>query len=164
MNNIIIRILSEVMARPPNPIGKDRPRTICLDGDVAEIAQRLASNNLLSREISQFLRNKYGHSSELEKQEARLHEIVNERKQLQELEEEMITKIDELKQSELNKAIEEKAKAQEVALKDIEFLEGKISSIEARLKYGIADEERRKEAIKDLDRHQKALDKLRDLF
>lgn len=152
------------MARTPNPIGKDRPRTICLDGDVSEIAQRLADNNLLSREISQFLRNKYGYASEIEKEEARLHEVINARKNLQEEEEAIISKLDEMKQREFDKALQERAKAQETALKDIQFLEGKISSIEARLKYGIADEERRKQAIKDLDRHQKALTKLEELF
>lgn len=152
------------MARPSNPTGKDRPRTICLDGDVSEIAQRLADHNLLSREISQFLRTKYGYASEIEKEEARLHEIINARKNLQQEEEAIISKLDEMKQREFEKALNERAKAQETALKDIQFLEGKISSIEARLKFGIADESRRNEAIKDLDRHQKALEKLRESF
>ena len=44
------------MGRKPDPRGKDRPRTIVLSGDVAEIAQNLAEKNHLSATLSELLR------------------------------------------------------------------------------------------------------------
>ena len=43
------------MGRKADPRGKDRPRTIVLSGDVAEIAEKLAENNQLSATLSELL-------------------------------------------------------------------------------------------------------------
>lgn len=85
------------MGRPKNPRGKDRTRTISLDGDVAEIAQDLADKSQLSKVLSQLLRTSYGISDDISRLEAALNTTIAERKALQEREEEIIQEITEQK-------------------------------------------------------------------
>jgi len=85
------------MGRKPNPRGKDRTRTISLDGDVAEIAQDLADKSQLSKVLSQLLRHSYGISDDITRLERALNTTITERKQLQEREEELIAEITEQK-------------------------------------------------------------------
>ena len=81
------------MGRKPNPRGKDRTRTISLDGDVAEIAQQLAGKSQLSKVLSQLLRQAYNISGEVAILKDKLAAIVGERKRLQRREEELIEDI-----------------------------------------------------------------------
>ena len=81
------------MGRKSNPKGKDRTRTISLDGDVAEIAQNLADKSQLSKVLSQFLRQSYGISDDISRLEQALSSTIDERKQLQLKEEELIEEI-----------------------------------------------------------------------
>lgn len=83
------------MGRKPNPKGKDRTRTISLDGDVSDVAQELADKSQLSKVLSQLLRNAYNISDEVAIMKDKLASLVEERKGLQRLEEEMIEAIDE---------------------------------------------------------------------
>lgn len=152
------------MPRPSNPNGKDKPRTICLDGDVSEIAQRLADNNMLSREITEFLRNKYGHPTQLDKLKAQLSDMVNARKNLQAQEEELIQAIDEEEALARQKAIHDLENERAVARKNIKEVESNINLIETRLKYGIADDVQRELAKKDLIRYQNALVQLKGVL
>ena len=85
------------MGRKPNPRGKERPRTICLDGDVAEIAQDLADKSQLSAVLSQLLRHSYGISDDISRLERALNATIDERKQLQQREEELIAEIEQQK-------------------------------------------------------------------
>lgn len=82
------------MGRKPNPRGKDRTRTISLDGDVAEIAQKLADKSQLSAVLSQLLRQNYGISDELSQLKQVLSATIDERKNLQEKELQMIEQIE----------------------------------------------------------------------
>ena len=68
------------MVRPPKPGGRDRTRSISLDGDVSEIAENLARKNQLSRTLSELLRKAYGFPSEAEKAKASLFEATSRRK------------------------------------------------------------------------------------
>ena len=86
------------MGRKPNPKGKDRTRTISLDGDVAEIAQELANKSQLSRVLSQLLRQSYGISDQLSRLEHALSSTIDERKNLQQKELEIIAEIDAAKE------------------------------------------------------------------
>jgi len=81
------------MGRKADPRGKDRPRTIVLSGDVAEIAQDLADKSQLSKVLSQLLRQAYNISDEVAIMKDKLAALVEERKGLQRLEEEMIEEI-----------------------------------------------------------------------
>lgn len=81
------------MGRKPNPRGKDRTRTISLDGDVADIAQKLADRGQLSATLSSLLRQSYGIDTEIERLEHALNEAIDQRKQLQAQEEELIAKL-----------------------------------------------------------------------
>lgn len=82
------------MGRKPDPKGRDRTRTISLAGDVAEIAQNLADKGQLSRVLSDLLRQSYGISSHISQLEHALSEAINERKNLQEKELQLIEQID----------------------------------------------------------------------
>lgn len=81
------------MGRKPNPRGKDRTRTISLDGDVADIAQELADKSQLSKVLSQLLRNAYNISDEVSKMKQQLETMTVERKRLQDAERELIDAI-----------------------------------------------------------------------
>ena len=83
------------MGRKPDPRGKDRPRSIVLSGDVAEIAQKLADEGRLSATISALLRAEYGMDSALEALEAELVRATDERKALQDEEDRLIAAINQ---------------------------------------------------------------------
>jgi len=91
------------MGRKPNPRGKDRTRTISLDGDVAEIAQNLADKSQLSKVLSQLLRTSYGISDDISRLEATLNAAISERKALQQREEDLIKEITEQKERLVNR-------------------------------------------------------------
>lgn len=86
------------MGRKADPRGKDRPRTIVLAGDVAEIAQKLADNGTLSRTLSELLRHNYGFGDEIEEKKRELNAILDERARLLEKAEETSAAIDILEQ------------------------------------------------------------------
>ena len=87
------------MGRKPNPKGKDRTRTISLDGDVAELAQRLADKSQLSSVLSQLLRQSYGITDELAQLEHALSTTIDERKNLQQKEAALIEEIEAARDS-----------------------------------------------------------------
>ena len=87
------------MGRKPNPKGKDRTRTISLDGDVAELAQKLADKSQLSSVLSQLLRQNYGISDELSQLEQALSVTIDERKNLQQKELQLIEEIEAARDS-----------------------------------------------------------------
>ena len=80
-------------------MSKDKTRSIALDGDVAEIAQDLANKGLLSKTISQLLREKYGYVSEIEKAEALLFSLTSQRKAAQVEEEAALEHLEQLKKA-----------------------------------------------------------------
>lgn len=82
------------MGRKADPRGKDRPRTIVLSGDVAEIAQDLADKSQLSAVLSQLLRQSYGISDDISRLEQLLTTTTDARKEMQEREEQIIAELD----------------------------------------------------------------------
>ena len=82
------------MGRKADPRGKDRPRTIVLSGDVAEIAQDLADKSQLSAVLSQLLRQSYGISDDISRLEQLLTSTTDARKEMQEREEQIIAELD----------------------------------------------------------------------
>ena len=81
------------MGRKPNPRGKDRTRTIQLDGDVADIADQLAEKKALSATLSGLLRQNYGISDDITRLEQALSTTIDERKNLQQRELDLIDEI-----------------------------------------------------------------------
>ena len=77
-------------------MSKDATRSIRLDGDVAEIAQKLANDKMLSHTLSKLLRQHYGLNTEIDAIKAQLDRTVNERMLLMEEEKLLADKIDEL--------------------------------------------------------------------
>ena len=61
---------------------KERTRSVSLDLDVSEIAQKLADRGALSATISELLRQAYGFGDELEEKKRELHNVLDQIKQL----------------------------------------------------------------------------------
>ena len=80
------------MARRP----KERLRTIQLDLDVSEIAQRLADNKQLSSTLSELLRVNYGFGDKLEEKKRELHTLIDHKRSLIEQEERLIDEINQM--------------------------------------------------------------------
>lgn len=57
---------------------KERTRSVSLDLDVSEIAQKLADRGELSSSISELLRQAYGFGDELEEKKRELHVILDQ--------------------------------------------------------------------------------------
>ena len=79
-------------------MSKDATRSIRLDGDVAQIAQKLADDKMLSHTLSKLLRQHYGLNTEIDSIKAQLDRTVNERMVLQQEEKLLADKIDKLEQ------------------------------------------------------------------
>jgi predicted nucleic acid-binding Zn-ribbon protein len=78
------------MARRP----KERLRTIQLDLDVSEIAQKLADKKELSSTLSELLRANYGFGDKLEEKKRELHAILDHIADMHHKRDEMIADID----------------------------------------------------------------------
>lgn len=92
------------MGRKPDPRGKDRPRTIVLSGDVAEIAEKLAQNNQLSSTLSELLRHNYGFGDAIEEKKRELQATTDEIKLLQERSEHIIANIDAMEREAIERS------------------------------------------------------------
>ena len=75
-------------------MSKDKTRSIRLDGDVADKAQELADDNMLSATLSTLLRNHFGMTTEIQAAKNRLNELVNQRMMLREEETQLADWID----------------------------------------------------------------------
>ena len=80
------------MARRP----KERLRTIQLDADVAEIAQRLADKKELSSTLSELLRVNYGFGDKLEEKKRELHVLLDHKQELIEQENKLYDEIESM--------------------------------------------------------------------
>lgn len=86
------------MGRKPDPRGKDRPRTIVLAGDVAEIADNLAQKNELSATLSELLRHNFGFGDKIEEKKRELEATHEHRLLLQRKEEDLAAAIDSMEE------------------------------------------------------------------
>ena len=100
-------------------MSKDKTRSIRLDGDVADIAQKLADDSQLSATISKLLRQHYGRHTEIDSIKQQLDRTVNERMLLQEEEKLLADKLDELEDVKMQRMIT-----------DLPHLERKIRDME----------------------------------
>jgi len=73
---------------------KERLRTIQLDADVAEIAQKLADKKQLSSTLSELLRSNYGYGDALEEKKRELTAILDHIQDMHHKRDEMIKDID----------------------------------------------------------------------
>lgn len=84
------------MGRKADPRGKDRPRTVVLSGDVAEIAQKLADKGELSSTLSELLRYNYGFGDAIEEKKRELSNLWADKMAINDREEAVIAEIDAL--------------------------------------------------------------------
>jgi len=75
---------------------KERLRTIQLDLDVSEIAQRLADNKKLSATLSELLRVNYGFGDKLEEKKRELHTLLDHKQSLIEQENKLFAEIERM--------------------------------------------------------------------
>ena len=108
------------MARRP----KERLRTIQLDADVAEIAQRLADKKELSSTLSELLRVNYGFGDKLEEKKRELHVLLDHKQELIEQENKLYDEIE---------AMEKAFVDRETNVKPV--LEEKLKKLDARIKH-----------------------------
>lgn len=131
---------------------KERTRSISLDIDVSEIAQKLADRGELSSTLSELLRQAYGFGDKIEEKKRALHQLLDEKKRLSDLEIELIAEIDTLE----TKTIEKRATMLPQLTERLKILEDRRIRVQ-------------KEANMHVDRHivqQKlnALDKIDQLI
>jgi len=129
------------MARPSNPRGKDKPRSIVLDGDVADIAQGLAEQNKLSATLSELLRTNYGFGDAIEEKKRQQHAILDEIQRLRDAERAIEAEID---------AMEHELIQKQTTVRPI--LQKRLDVMTARLNQAQLDEKR---AIDNQTRLQK---------
>jgi len=103
---------------------KERLRTIQLDLDVSEIAQRLADNKKLSATLSELLRVNYGFGDKLEEKKRELHTLLDHKQALIEQENKLYNEIESMEKSFLDR---------ETNLKPV--LQEKLTKLEARIKH-----------------------------
>lgn len=82
---------------------KERLRTIQLDLDVSEIAQKLADKKQLSSTLSELLRANYGFGDKLEEKKRELHAILDHIQDMHHKRDEMIADIDATEREFLDK-------------------------------------------------------------
>ena len=89
-------------------MSKDKTRSIRLDGDVAQKAQELADDHMLSKTLSNLLRNHFGMTTEIEAAKNRLNELVNQRMTLREEETQLADWIDNAENELIERSVTEK--------------------------------------------------------
>lgn len=104
--------------------GKERLRTIQLDADVSEIAQKLANEKKLSATLSELLRVNYGFGDAIEEKKRELHALLDYKKTLQDQEEQLKQDIDEMEKQFLHRETNVKPVLQE-----------KLVKLDARIKH-----------------------------
>lgn len=82
---------------------KERTRSISLDIDVSEIAQKLADRGELSSTISELLRQAYGFGDKIEEKKQELTALLDEKDRIREKERQLIDEIDTLESETLEK-------------------------------------------------------------
>lgn len=117
------------MGRKADPRGKDRPRTVVLSGDVAEIAQKLADKGELSLTLSDLLRQSYGFGDKIDEKKRELEATHAARIDLQRKEEDLAQQISELEVQ----ALEQETTLAPSIKKRIAILEGRQNLITHKL-------------------------------
>ena len=107
------------MARRP----KERLRTIQLDADVSEIAQRLADKKELSSTLSELLRVNYGFGDKLEEKKRELHVLLDHKQELINQENKLYDEIEAMERAFVDR---------ETNVKPV--LEEKLKKLDARIK------------------------------
>jgi len=90
------------MARPKSK-PKERTRSITLDLDVSEIAQKLADRMELSSTLSELLRQAYGFGDKVEEKKRELTALLDEKDRMREKEQQLVEEIDRMEAEMLDK-------------------------------------------------------------
>lgn len=96
---------------------KERLRTIQLDLDVSEIAQRLADKKELSSTLSELLRVNYGFGDKLEEKKRELHNLLDYKDQLRQQERELTEEITQMEKDFIHRETNVKPVLQEKLVK-----------------------------------------------
>ena len=117
---------------------KERLRTIQLDQDVSEIAQRLADKKQLSATISELLRVNYGFGDKLEEKKRELHTLFDHKAALIAQENKLFDEIERMEKEYLHRESNVKPVLQEKLIK----LDARIKLLKSKRDRSIAVNER----------------------
>jgi len=112
---------------------KERTRSITLDLDVSEIAQKLADKNELSSTLSELLRQAYGFGDKIEEKKRALHRIIDEKNALNTKELELELEINTLEEE----MIAEKVTILPQLVKRLQILEERKMKVMQDIHYGV---------------------------
>ena len=99
---------------------------------MADIAQKLADHGALSKTLSDLLSEAYGFGDKLEEHKRALAKLIDERKAMQQAEEDLIAEIDRLEQ----KSIEDNATLRPQIMKRIDVLTERMTKINHEIQHG----------------------------
>ena len=119
--------------------GKERLRTIQLDLDVSEIAQKLADQKKLSATLSELLRVNYGFGDAIEEKKRELHLLLDHKDALREQEQQLIKEIEQMEIQFLHRESNVKPVLQEKLVK----LDARIKLLKSKRDRAIDANERR---------------------
>ena len=146
------------MARRP----KERLRTIQLDADVSEIAQRLADKKELSSTLSELLRVNYGFGDKLEEKKRELHNLLDHKQELIEQENKLYDEIEAMEKSFVDRETNVKPVLEEKLVK----LDAKIKHVQSQAERTIDASVRRMKyrALEELEKQMQSIREQLDEF
>ena len=146
------------MARRP----KERLRTIQLDADVSEIAQRLADKKELSSTLSELLRVNYGFGDKLEEKKRELHNLLDHKQELIEQENKLYDEIEAMEKSFVDRETNVKPVLEEKLVK----LDAKIKHVQSQAERTIDASVRRMKyrALEELEKQMQEIREQLDEF
>lgn len=141
------------MARRP----KERLRTIQLDADVSEIAQRLADKKELSSTLSELLRVNYGFGDKLEEKKRELHVLLDHKQELIEQENKLYDEIEAMEKAFVDRETNVKPVLEEQLVK----LDAKIKHVKAQAERTI-DASIRRSKYRAIENFEKQMQEIRE--
>jgi Tfp pilus assembly protein PilN len=137
--------------------GKERLRTIQLDADVSEIAQRLADKKELSSTLSELLRVNYGFGDALEEKKRELHTLLDHKQSLCEEEERLKEEINQMEIAFIDRETNVKPVLQEQLVK----LDARIKHIKRQAEQTI-DASIRRQKYRAIENFEKQMQEIRE--
>jgi chromosome segregation ATPase len=141
---------------------KERLRTIQLDADVSEIAQRLADKKELSSTLSELLRVNYGFGDKLEEKKRELHVLLDHKQELIEQENKLYDEIEAMEKAFVDRETNVKPVLEEQLVK----LDAKIKHVKSQAERTIDASVRRMKyrALEELEKQMQSIREQLDEF
>ena len=137
--------------------GKERLRTIQLDADVSEIAQKLADQKKLSSTLSELLRANYGYGDAIEEKKRELTALLDYKHDLQTQEKQLREQIDDMEKAFIHRETNVRPVLEEKLVK----LDAKIKHIKRQAEQTI-DASIRRGKYRAIENFEKQMQEIRE--